>query len=396
MADRWYSHKILRDDNGHPILDAAGKEQRVPTSRNGKGFRWQARFVTREGREVAKSFAKKAEANRWLAAQTADVTRGEYISNDRQAVTVGSVAETWKARVEQLKPSTRAGYLNRWKVRVEPRWGKIRLAAVEHADVVQWIAELRQAGLSVSSISACHGVLSQILQIAVKDGRLLRNPCHDVALPSAAHAEHQDHRIISLTELQKLAQEADGGSESQNGSMVLTLGLVGLRFGELAGLRVENVDLDRRTLRIVRNVTEVDGHLHIGSPKNGRPRTVNFPRALADRLLTQITDRPQGAYLFPQGGVEAFGESKPIRRANWTKRVFTPAVERAGLQPLHPHDLRHCYAAAAISAGANVMVVQRQLGHSRASITLDIYADLFGDDLSSAADRLDAVLSGPQ
>lgn len=70
-------------------------------------MRRQARFVTRDGREVGKSFAKKADAQRWLDEQTADVTRGEFIHNDRQSITVGAIAETWKAHIEQLKPSTR-------------------------------------------------------------------------------------------------------------------------------------------------------------------------------------------------------------------------------------------------------------------------------------------------
>lgn len=392
IVDRWYSHQILRDADGNPILDSNGREQRTPTARHGKGMRWQARFVTRDGREVGKSFAKKADAQRWLDEQTADVTRGEFIHNDRQSITVGAVAETWKAHIEQLKPSTRGGYLNRWRKHVEPRWGAVRLADVEHADIVQWVAELRQGGQSASSIAECWGVLNQILKIATRDGRLLRNPAADVRLPKATHAEHKDLRIISLADLRTLTQIADDRSE-QDGTMILTLGMVGLRFGELAGLRVGDIDFAKRTMRIVRSATEVDGHVHVGSPKSGKPRTVTFPKSLAERLQTLTTDRPADAYVFQQGGVDASGPSQPTRRTNWSKRVFSPAVRKAGLGPLTVHDLRHCYAATAIGQGASIYVVQRQLGHARPSITLDIYGYLFEEDLTSAADRLDAAFA---
>ncbi|MFD6857644.1 tyrosine-type recombinase/integrase [Rhodococcus sp. NPDC060090] len=392
IVDRWYSHLTLKDAAGNPILDSNGREQRAPTTRHGKGMRWQARFVTRDGREVGKSFAKRADAQRWLDSQTADVTRGEFIHGERQAMTVGEVAATWKAHIEQLKPSTRAGYLNRWTTHVEPRWGNVRLADVEHAAIVQWVAELRQAGQSPSSIAACWGVLNQVLKVATRDGRLLRNPATDVRLPKTTHAEHNDLRIITLADLRTLARKAEGAEVGQNGTMILTLGLVGLRFGELAGLRIGDIEFTKRTMRISRNVTEVDGHLHIGSPKSGKPRTVTFPKSLTERLHVQAAGRPTDAYLFPQGGLDASGTSQPIRRTNWAKRVFTPAVDKAGLRPLTVHDLRHCYAASTLSAGASVYVVQRQLGHARPSITLDIYGYLFEEDLNSAADRLDAAI----
>ncbi|MDV6211789.1 tyrosine-type recombinase/integrase [Rhodococcus erythropolis] len=392
MVDRWFTHKILKDTHGVPILDKDGHEQKAPTARNGKGMRWQARFVTRDGKEVGKSFAKKTDANRWLAEQTANVERGEHIPRDKLTVTVDAISVGWEARIEQLKPSTRAGYLNRWRTHVQPRWGTVKLSDVEHADVVRWIADLTRAGQSVSSVSACWGVLNQILKMAVRNGNILRNPCADVALPKTAHIEHEDLRIITINQLRRLAASAEEHGTPQDGTMILTLGFVGLRFGELAGLQVRDVNLDARTLRIRRNVTEVDGHLHIGSPKSGKPRRVNFPAYLVKRLQDQIGASGPDDYLFPLGGRNQTGASKPMRRTNWAKRVFTPAVEKVELKPLTIHDLRHAFAASAIQAGASIYVVQRQLGHARPSITLDIYGYLFEDDLSDAADRLDAAL----
>jgi integrase len=80
-----------------------------------------------------------------------------------------------------------------------------------------------------------------------------------------------------------------------------------------------------------------------------------------------------------------------LRLNNFRRRSFDPAVAALGLPWLTPHQLRHTAASLAVSAGANVKAVQLMLGHSSASMTLDVYAGLFGDDLDAVADRLDEL-----
>ncbi|WP_246528063.1 tyrosine-type recombinase/integrase [Pseudarthrobacter albicanus] len=72
---------------------------------------------------------------------------------------------------------------------------------------------------------------------------------------------------------------------------------------------------------------------------------------------------------------------------------FAGAAKRSRVPRVTPHDLRHTAASFAVSAGANVKAVQRMLGHSSAAMTLDIYADLFDDDLDRVADALDQAVS---
>jgi hypothetical protein len=78
-----------------------------------------------------------------------------------------------------------------------------------------------------------------------------------------------------------------------------------------------------------------------------------------------------------------------LRNNNFRRRVFGPAASSVGLPELTPHDSRHTAASLAVAAGANVKAVQRMLGHASAAMTLDVYADLFGDDMDAVADRLD-------
>ncbi|MEV4493289.1 tyrosine-type recombinase/integrase [Micromonospora coxensis] len=101
---------------------------------------------------------------------------------------------------------------------------------------------------------------------------------------------------------------------------------------------------------------------------------------MTDGFCSSETDQALGSTA-PNGG--------PLRNTNFRSRGFTPAAASVGLAGLTPHDLRHTAASLAVAAGANVKAVQRMLGHTSASMTLDVYAGLFGDDLDAVANRLD-------
>jgi integrase len=173
------------------------------------------------------------------------------------------------------------------------------------------------------------------------------------------------------------------------GLLIRVLAYTGLRFGELAALRVSRVDLMRRRLIIAESVTEVRGKAVFGTTKNHATRSVAAPRSLVDSLTEQLAGRGPGEFVFPapRGGV--------LLLRNLRRQVFDPAVRAADLGKLTPHELRHTAASLAISAGANVKAVQRMLGHKSAAMTLDVYADLFDDDLDAVAERLDAATRKP-
>ena len=164
----------------------------------------------------------------------------------------------------------------------------------------------------------------------------------------------------------------------------------GLRFGELAALRVRDLDLERARLSVERSMTEVGGRLVWSDPKSGRGRSVPFPRSLTGVLRDQARGKGPDEQLFttPDGGA--------LRLNNWRRRVLDPACARIGREDITPHDLRHTAASLAIRAGANVKAVQRMLGHASAAMTLDVYAGLFRDDLDGVATALDGMLRDAQ
>src|SRR5271168_3702841 len=158
----------------------------------------------------------------------------------------------------------------------------------------------------------------------------------------------------------------------------------------MAALRVCDFDMLRRRVNVSRSVTE-SGGLVWSTPKTWERRSVPFPAVLTAELAALMVGKGRDALVFTGQRGEV------LRNSNWRARVFAPAVEICQREDetfpaITPHDLRHTAASLAISAGANVKAVQRMLGHAKASMTLDVYADLFDTDLDAVAVELDAAI----
>ncbi|GAA1624748.1 tyrosine-type recombinase/integrase [Actinoplanes couchii] len=343
---------------------------------NGK---YRARYRDPGGHEHSRHFDRKADADRWLNSVKTSIARGEWIDPALAKVTVGDWAARWIANQVQLKPSTRFRYEAVLRNQVLPVWERVALSAVAHTDVGEWVRRLSDAGLAASTVRQAHRVFSLLLAEAVRDGRLPRNVAIGVRLPRVGKAEKS---FLTHAQVADLADAAEPHS-----LIVRVLAYTGLRWGELAALKVKRVDLTRRRLLVAESMTEVNGKAVFGTPKTHQRRSVPFPRFLVDPLTDQIIGRSRDDLVFtsPEGGV--------LRNNNFRRRAFDRAAETVGLKGLTPHELRHTAASLAVAEGANVKAVQRMLGHASAAMTLDVYADLFEDDLDQVADRLDQAVT---
>jgi integrase len=341
--------------------------------RNGRTT-YQVRWRDPAGRQRKRSFRRKSDADRFLTSVESSKLAGSYVDPGAGRTTVGDYAATWLGRQVQLRPSTRDRYQAIIRVHLVPTFGTVPLSRLERSAVAAWVAELSASGLAAATVRHVHRVLVMVLNSALADGRLTRNVAAGVPLPRAASREK---RFLSHAEVAALAEAA-----SADGTVVRVLAWCGLRFGELAALRVRNVDLRRRRLHIAESATEVGGSMVFGAPKSGAGRSVPFPPSLAGELEAACVGKAPEDLVFtaPEGGV--------LWLRNWRRRVFEPAAAAAGLDGLTPHGLRHTAASLAVSAGANVKHVQRMLGHASAAMTLDVYSGLFDDDLDAVADRL--------
>lgn len=300
--------------------------------------------------------------------------RQTLVDPARSKMTVAEWAEQWYSAQLQLKP-TLAGYRHALDEHVLPRWGKYPLVAVQHAPLQDWVIDLSKH-LLPSTVRQTHLVLSGLLKYAVNDGRLTRNPSDDLRLP---RLQEQPRRYLTHAQVHALADRA--GTQAD---VVLFLAYTGLRWGELAALRVRSIDFTRRRIEVSEAVTEPRGKLVWGSPKSHEQRSVPFPAFLQSLLSARCERKRPEDLLFGNGGVV-------FRNSSFRRRFFDRAViEMQTVDPLFPritpHDLRHTAASLAVSAGANVKAAQRMLGHSSAAMTLDVYADLFDDDLDAVGE----------
>lgn len=171
------------------------------------------------------------------------------------------------------------------------------------------------------------------------------------------------------------------------GDLVLAMAYLGLRWSELAALKVSDVDLARRRVRVVERATEVGGRMDVAAPKSrASQRSVAIPTVLSTVLERRVVGKPADALVFPapDGGY--------LRNGNWRARSgWSTATKELGLEGITPHDLRRTFGSLARSAGADLRWIQRAMGHESITTTARIYAHLYDEELDVVAAALDRL-----
>lgn len=343
------------------------------------GRRYRVRYRKPNGRQTdRRGFLTKRDANLFVATVEVDKSQGTYIDPTAGTVTIGSLGESWLDRQSHLKPSTKTVVRGAWLTHVKPRWGESKINTVTQTEVEAWVADLSGRRSATVTLRAL-GILKGILDGAVKDKRLNRNPAVDLSnLPRKPKKER-----VYLTH-EQVAALADASGDFR--TIVLVGCYLGLRWGEMTGLRVKDFDPTRRRLTIAQNVVRVGSKFYPGTPKTHEQRIVAVPAFLAEELKEQVKGRIGDALIFP--GTNSGYLMRPKKQIGWWKE----AKAAAGIpDAMVPHDMRHTCASLAIQSGAHVKAVQRLLGHNSAATTLTVYSHLFDTDLDVVANAMDAA-----
>jgi len=362
-------------------------------TKNGK--RWEARYRKPDGKTARKGgFARKRDAEAYITSVESAKLQGAYIAPGESRITVGELGAAWLiAHAVAVKPSTFHSDESAWRVHVEPAWGGRRVGTIRHTEITAWVAEL-SAQRSATTVKRCHGVLASVLDGAVRDRRLHSNPAREVKTPRKVRKQRA---YLTHQQVERLA------AASLYPEVVRFLAYTGLRWGEATGLTVADVDISRRRLNISSNAVIVNGHVIVGTPKTHERRTVVYPAFLDEAMARAVTLKRPDELIFPAetGGYLRPGNSKSGWFASACRRArlddasgaAEPSARAEGIRAVMPrvtpHDLRHTAASLAISAGANVKAIQRMLGHASAAMTLDVYGDLFDEDLEHVASALE-------
>ncbi len=402
VIDLWKS-----SSDGTPTKLATGRWAEGEGRPQGVGNRWRGWYVGDDGKQHTKRFRTEAEAKAWSDTERGKVVTNQWVSPDMGADTFGAVAEQWIRTKNHRKPKTLAGYRSILDTLVLPRWGDTSMKEITYPDLSAWIAGLSvngsQAGtgLSASRIRQTHQLMGAVFKYAVKAGLASKNIAAEIDrrhdLPETAEAEQH---YLTHAQLLDFAGEAERFE-----TMTLILGYCGLPFGEAAALRRRDVGDKEITVRNSATYVQGQGIVETGT-KTKRTRRVPVPGPVWDRVKAELPGEPD-AFVFPsrKGGRLPLGEYrwafdnalKAVQSRARAKRQQELADDGEAITPdfpsITPKGLRHTCASLAISAGANVKVVQRMLGHATAAMTLGLYGHLMSDDLAGVAEALATAMT---
>lgn len=321
--------------------------------------RYQVRYWhAGASRAAPQTFKARADALAWLSTVETDLLRGSWVAPNAGKISFAEYADAWLGRQGHLRPRTVELYRYLLESYLVPAFGRRGLADISRSDVERWhrgfVVELP------ATAPKAYRLLAQLMRAAVKDERIVRSPC---SIKGASSEEHKDQSIPNVAEVEALA----GAVPERYKAMVLLAAWCSLRFGELAALRRDRIDLLHGEITVTETVTELGtGERFVGPPKTaaGR-RTVAIPPHLVPLVEDRLGSIGAGpdVLLFPSpvGGY--------LRRNNFRRRVWVPALRATGLS-YRFHDLRHSGLTWAAASGATVAELMHRGGHSTSATAM--------------------------
>ena len=286
------------------------------------------------------------------------------------------------------RPATQRTYEGYIRLYLHPRLGSIPLNKVTTSDIQQmctWMmteARLDQkngeGGLSDSQVINCYSLCDRVLEKAVAEKLIVRNPAKGCKLPPNRPNEM---KILSREDMQKVLIQA---KEENYYELFLLEFATGLRLGELMALQWDDVDLVTGELRINKQVNLVGSKLVISEPKTkAAVRTLILPPSVR-KVLAEYKTRVNSRWLFPSPKKDDL----PIIPSAVSRRLHT-LLEHAGCEQVRFHDLRHTFATNALAHGMDIKTLSTILGHVSSATTLNTYSHVTDEMRQRAAVKID-------
>lgn len=359
------------------------------SKRNG---RYRAQISTPNGERPSKTFAIKAEAEKWIRDQQLKLDQGFDFQGSK--ITLAEYLPKWlETRSLDLRSKTAHHYEQVIKKHILPNIGNVALKDLSLARVEKFYSNLIQSGVGTRTIRICHNILHKSLEKAVRYGYVTHNPAHGAALPRYTHTEMQ---VLDQAQVGHFLVAAQSSSYRALYHLAIT---TGMRQGELFGLKWTDLEWLTGTLHIQRQVQRVPGQgWSFLEPKtNAGRRTIviceSALQVLREHRVHQIELKDQAGdcwqeneLIFPNT-VGAPGDPSNLRKD------FLQTLAKAGLPKIRFHDLRHTAASLLLNNKGTLIAVSKMLGHSKSSVTLDTYGHLFNESQGEIAEIMDKLVT---
>ncbi|MEW2463068.1 tyrosine-type recombinase/integrase [Microbacterium sp. NPDC047426] len=416
IEDRWYK----KDDSG---------KRTIPTERHGKGMRYKVAGVPGvRARSFPDKQKKAAEA--WLAKAIADSNKGEFIDPRDGNILLRDYVDQywWPARTGD--PLTLQTVSRTVRNRIVAYLGSTPLRLIKVDTLRLWLKDL-EGVVAPGTMVVTWGYLNNILDCAVDDERIPKNPCRAKTLKAPSKPEGKARAW------DRARVQAVWAALTANYRILVDIGVgAGLRQGEAFGLSADDIDLEGRVIHVRRQVRSIGSDLVFSLPKGNKTRTVPMPDYLADRLAEHMaTFTPQPVELPwkdprpPTTRLEAKERAPqthrlllvnrngtPLRANMWNEAHWKRALAAAGVIPepkkvmrkdgrghrlvygasheFGYHCLRHTFASVQLDSRENPVAVSKWLGHADAAITLRVYGHFLPDADGRGRQAMDAWFAG--
>ncbi|MBT2224444.1 tyrosine-type recombinase/integrase [Nonomuraea sp. NEAU-A123] len=358
-------------------------------------MRYRARYVGPDGTEKSQSFPdrQKRQAEEWLTGIAADMSRGHYIDPRAARVTFRQFAEQWLAE-RTGDPNTRASMGSQLRIHAFPYIGARPLGSFQPGHIRAWVKQLEENGVRGSYAKTIYSNVRAVLNAAVDDGHLARNPCSARSVKAPAV---ETKRVVPWPAERVFAVRTALLERFQ--AMVDLGGGCGLRQGEIFAVDVDELDFDSDTLHVVQQLKYSECRLVFAPPKGGKLRDVPLPGPVADRVRAHIKRFPPVEITLPWGTADGPLVTKRliftqesgelVRRPSFNNVHWKSALVASGVIPERKrgeshtaarehgmHALRHFYASVLLDAGENIKALSEYLGHHDPGFTLRTYTHL--------------------
>jgi integrase len=331
-----------------------------------------------------------AEVQAQMLNARSDHSRGLPVATRHQSV--ATFLDHWLTTVRpRVRPRSYESFETIVRRHLKPEIGNLPLAKLEPAQVQTMLDRKTQNGLGPQTVTTIRTVLRNALNQALKWDLVARNAA---ALTSSPRVPHHEIRPLEALQARRLLDAANKTRLEALYALALNLGL---RRGEVLGLRWQDVDLDKARRRVMQAVQRVEGKLQAAETKTERSRrTLSLPPSVVASLrrhrIRQLQERlGAGTRWCDSGLVFTTGIGTPLDPRN-LQLDFSALLKAAQLPRVRFHDLRHSAASLLIAQGVPLRTIMELLGHSSIAMTANVYGHLAPELMREVADKMEAIL----
>lgn len=345
--------------------------------------RYQARYVDRAGKEHARLFKLKRDAQRWLDEQAAALVTGQWADPAAGKQLLKAYAQGWLER-QVIAPSTYSSYKGALENHIYDDLGGMRLDSIRTADVQRLVKRWSDSA-APSTVEFRYLVLAMVLRSAVSERVIPVSPCVRIKLPRG----EAKAALVPITT--KTVEALTLAMPAHLRALVIVGAGTGMRRGELLGLTLDRVSEEFGTIRVDR---QLDRHARGDDAVFVAPKTEASVRTIpvADVVLKAIKAHVEEFGIHESGLIFTSAIGTPLRTSTlWT--AWSKATAIVGTDAT-PHDLRHYFASIQIAGGTSIKALQALLGHKSAVETWDTYGHLMGDEDDRSRTVVERALGG--